>query len=305
MRCAYCHAITDRLGWIHVRWKTAVISTIDFFHCLFNSWRLDYFIALELGDQVVVVFSMRAPLHSRRTDRCLLKTRIWLGLSFWAASPLAEAGFCVLFWNASQTIYKDYKQNKPQWAHPGFASRNIHRQTGTRGSISQETLRVRKFKMAMKLTTESIKLRFPNVPNISTEQLYELMKAESSKRKLVLLVSCTSNSAPVLQKFWSICVSLLKIYSPDLQASYWSQFTGWLSLVFIFEWPILVTCGTWFAISPKLQHPPPPGVWHLQTADWRPQTADCRLQTADCRLQTGSRRKDSAWLLTVMVLDSR
>lgn len=85
--------------------------------------------------------------------------------------------------------------------------------------------------MAMKLTTESIKLRFPNVPNISTEQLYELMKAESSKRKLVLLVSCTSNSAPVLQ----ICISLLKIYSPDLQASYWSQFTGWLSLVFIFE----------------------------------------------------------------------
>ena len=54
--------------------------------------------------------------------------------------------------------------------------------------------------MAMKLTTESIKLRFPNVPNISTEELYELMKAESSKRKLVLLVSCM-DSAPVLQNF--------------------------------------------------------------------------------------------------------
>lgn len=207
MRCAYCHAITDRLGRIHVRWKTAVISTINFFHCLFNSWRLDYFIALELGDQVVVVFSMRAPLHSRRTDRCLLKTWIWLSLSFWAASALAEAGFCVLFWNASQT-HKEYKQNKPQWGHTGFASRNIHRQTGTRGSISQEALRVRKFKMAMKLTTESIKLRFPNVSNISTEELYELMKAESSKRKLVLLVSCM-DTIPVLQNFWSIWLSLL------------------------------------------------------------------------------------------------
>ena len=54
--------------------------------------------------------------------------------------------------------------------------------------------------MAMKLTTESIKLRFPNVPNISTEELYELMKAESSKRKLVLLVSCM-DTIPVLQNF--------------------------------------------------------------------------------------------------------
>ena len=53
--------------------------------------------------------------------------------------------------------------------------------------------------MVMKLTTETIKLRFPNVPNISTEELCELMTAESSKRKLVLLVS----SAPVSHHFWS------------------------------------------------------------------------------------------------------
>lgn len=80
---------------------------------------------------------------------------------------------------------------------------NIHGWTGTRGSISQEAVWVRKFKMAMKLTIETIKLRFPNVPNMSTEELCELMKAESSKRKLVLLVSCMTNSAPVLQNLCS------------------------------------------------------------------------------------------------------
>lgn len=202
MRSTYCHAITDRLRWIHVRRKTAIISTINFFHCLLNSWWLDDFIALELRDQVVVVFTMGAPLHAGWTDRFLLELRIGLGLSFWAVSPLAEAGFCVLFCYASQTI-QEYKQSTPQSAHPGFTSRNIHGWTGTRGSISQEAVWVRKFKMAMKLTIETIKLRFPNVPNMSTEELCELMKAASSKRKLVLLVSCMTNSAPVLQNLCS------------------------------------------------------------------------------------------------------
>ena len=233
VRSTYCHAITDRLGWIHVRWKTTIISTIDFFHCLLNSRRLDDFIALELRDQVVVVFSMRAPLHARRTDRCLLEPRVWLGLLFWAVCTLTEAGFCVLFCFASQSIW-DYKQNKPQSAHPGFTSRHIHRRTGTRGSISRGAVWVRKFKMAMKLTTETIKLRFPNVPNISTEELCELMTAESSKRKLVLLVS----SAPASRHFWSTWILQDLWGRLYILLRFRSQLTEWAIPFFIRTPPI-------------------------------------------------------------------
>ena len=54
------------------------------------------------------------------------------------------------------------------------------------------------FKMAMKLATEAVKMRFPNVPNVSTEELCQLIKEGSSKRKLVLLVSRMPNCARVL-----------------------------------------------------------------------------------------------------------
>ncbi|KAJ7387439.1 hypothetical protein OS493_004436 [Desmophyllum pertusum] len=46
---------------------------------------------------------------------------------------------------------------------------------------------VQKSKMAMKLATEAVKVRFPSVPNISTEELCHLMKTDISKRKLLLL----------------------------------------------------------------------------------------------------------------------
>ena len=54
------------------------------------------------------------------------------------------------------------------------------------------------FKMAMKLATEAVKMRFPNVPNVSTEELCQLMKEDSSKQKLILLVSRMPNCARVL-----------------------------------------------------------------------------------------------------------
>lgn len=41
--------------------------------------------------------------------------------------------------------------------------------------------------MAMKLTTEAVKMRFPSVSNISTDELLQLLNAGNSK--VVLLVS--------------------------------------------------------------------------------------------------------------------
>ena len=42
-------------------------------------------------------------------------------------------------------------------------------------------------KMAMKLTTEAVKMRFPGVSNISTDELFQMIKADNSR--LLLLVS--------------------------------------------------------------------------------------------------------------------
>lgn len=43
-------------------------------------------------------------------------------------------------------------------------------------------------KMAMRVTTEAVKLRFPGVSNMSTDELFQLINANNSK--LILLVSC-------------------------------------------------------------------------------------------------------------------
>ena len=42
-------------------------------------------------------------------------------------------------------------------------------------------------KMAMKLTTEAVKMRFSGVSNISTDELFQMIKADNSR--LLLLVS--------------------------------------------------------------------------------------------------------------------
>ena len=41
--------------------------------------------------------------------------------------------------------------------------------------------------MAMRVTTEAVKMRFPNVSNISTDELFQLINDDNSK--VVLLVS--------------------------------------------------------------------------------------------------------------------
>ena len=45
-----------------------------------------------------------------------------------------------------------------------------------------------KSKMAMKLVTDAVKAMFPRVRNILTDDLYQLMKMDGTKRALVLLV---------------------------------------------------------------------------------------------------------------------
>ena len=42
--------------------------------------------------------------------------------------------------------------------------------------------------MAVRVTSEAVKMRFPSVSNMSTDELFQLINADNSK--LVLLVSC-------------------------------------------------------------------------------------------------------------------
>ena len=77
-----------------------------------------------------------------------------------------------------------------------------------------------KSKMAMKLTTEAVKMRFPGVSNMSTDELLQLIRQESSK--LLLLVGGLTKCFKITEE--KVLTSICKRFNSGLETLRFSTF---------------------------------------------------------------------------------
>ena len=74
--------------------------------------------------------------------------------------------------------------------------------------------------MAMKLTTEAVKMRFPGVSNMSTDELLQLIRQESSK--LLLLVGGLTKCFKITEE--KVLSSISKRFNSELETLRFSTF---------------------------------------------------------------------------------
>ena len=74
--------------------------------------------------------------------------------------------------------------------------------------------------MAMKLTTEAVKMRFPGVSNMSTDELLQLIRQESSK--LLLLVGGLTKCFKITEE--KVLSSICKRFNSGLETLRFSTF---------------------------------------------------------------------------------